>query len=155
MTDTNQRPLEAGIVSDFSNKLSYLGYLSLEGLLAQQRPLSQPPHHDEMLFIIQHQVAELWMKLIIHELTAAIDHIRRDKLPPTLKILSRVKLIQMQLFDQWAVLETLDALRVHGVSRRARQRIGLPVLPVPQAGISSWQQERRHAESLRTCHSDL
>jgi tryptophan 2,3-dioxygenase len=47
------------------------------------------------------------MKLIIHELTAAIDHIRRDKLPPTLKILSRVKLIQMQLFDQWAVLETL------------------------------------------------
>ncbi len=68
MTDTNQRPLEAGIVSDFSNKLSYFGYLSLEGLLAQQRPLSQPPHHDEMLFIIQHQVAELWMKLIIHEL---------------------------------------------------------------------------------------
>jgi tryptophan 2,3-dioxygenase len=60
-----------------------------------------------MLFIVQHQVAELWMKLIIHELTAAIDHIRRDKLPPTLKILSRVKLIQMQLFDQWAVLETL------------------------------------------------
>jgi tryptophan 2,3-dioxygenase len=60
-----------------------------------------------MLFIIQHQVAELWMKLIIHELTAAIDHIRHDRLPPTLKILSRVKLIQMQLFDQWAVLETL------------------------------------------------
>jgi tryptophan 2,3-dioxygenase len=107
MTDTNQRPLEAGIVSDFSNKLSYFGYLSLEGLLAQQRPLSEPPHHDEMLFIVQHQVAELWMKLIIHELTAAIDHVRRDKLPPTLKILSRVKLIQMQLFDQWAVLETL------------------------------------------------
>ena len=107
MTDTNQRPLEAGIVSDFSDKLSYFGYLSLEGLLAQQRPLSEPPHHDEMLFIVQHQVAELWMKLIIHELTAAIDHIRHDKLPPTLKILSRVKLIQMQLFDQWAVLETL------------------------------------------------
>jgi tryptophan 2,3-dioxygenase len=60
-----------------------------------------------MLFIIQHQVAELWIKLIIHELTAAIDHIRHDRLPPTLKILSRVKLVQMQLFDQWAVLETL------------------------------------------------
>ena len=107
MTDTNQRPVEPTIVSDFSGKLSYSGYLSLDGLLAQQRPLSHPPHHDEMLFIVQHQVAELWMKLIIHELTAAIDHIRNDRLPPTLKILSRIKLIQMQRFDQWAVLETL------------------------------------------------
>ena len=107
MTDTNQRPVEPTIVRDFAGKLSYSSYLSLEGLLAQQRPLSDPPHHDEMLFIIQHQVAELWIKLIIHELTAAIDHIRHDRLPPTLKILSRVKLVQMQLFDQWAVLETL------------------------------------------------
>jgi tryptophan 2,3-dioxygenase len=107
MTNNNQRPLEPTIVRDFAGKLSYSSYLSLEGLLAQQHPLSHPPHHDEMLFIIQHQVAELWIKLIIHELTAAIEHIRHDRLPPTLKILSRVKLIQMQLFDQWAVLETL------------------------------------------------
>ena len=107
MTDTNQRPVEPTIVRDFAGKLSYSSYLFLEGLLAQQRPLSDPPHHDEMLFIIQHQVAELWIKLIIHELTAAIDHVRHDRLPPTLKILSRVKLVQMQLFDQWAVLETL------------------------------------------------
>src|ERR1700733_12926106 len=107
MTDTNQRPVEASIVTDFKKKLSYAGYLSLDGLLAQQRPLSQPPHHDEMLFIVQHQVSELWMKLVIHELSAAIDHIRHDRLPPCLKILSRVKLIQMQLFEQWAVLETL------------------------------------------------
>lgn len=106
-TDTNQRPVEASIVTDFSKKLSYAGYLSLDGLLAQQRPLSQPPHHDEMLFIIQHQVSELWIKLIIHELSAAIDHIRHDRLPPALKILSRVKHIQMQLFEQWSVLETL------------------------------------------------
>ena len=103
----NQRPVEPGIVSDFSERLNYAGYLCLDGLLAQQRPLSQPPHHDEILFIIQHQVSELWIKLIIHELTAAIDHIHNDRLPPTLKILSRVKLIQMQLFEQWAVLETL------------------------------------------------
>jgi tryptophan 2,3-dioxygenase len=107
MKDINQRPVEPGIVSDFSERLSYSGYLSLDGLLAQQRPLSQPPHHDEMLFIVQHQVSELWMKLLIHELSAAIDHIRHDRLPPCLKILSRVKLIQMQLFEQWAVLETL------------------------------------------------
>jgi tryptophan 2,3-dioxygenase len=107
MTNTNQRPVEPNIVSDFSDRLSYSGYLSLDGLLSQQRPLSQPQHHDEMLFIVQHQVSELWIKLVIHELTAAIDHIRHDRLPPTLKILSRVKLIQMQLFEQWSVLETL------------------------------------------------
>jgi tryptophan 2,3-dioxygenase len=107
MTDSNQRPVEPGIVSDFSERLSYAGYLSLEGLLAQQRPRSQPQHHDEMLFIIQHQISELWIKLIIHELSAAIEHLRDDRLPPCLKILSRVKLIQIQLFDQWAVLETL------------------------------------------------
>jgi tryptophan 2,3-dioxygenase len=107
MTNSNQRPVEPTIVSDFSERLSYSDYLSLEGLLAQQRPLSQPQHHDEMLFIIQHQVSELWIKLIIHELSSAIDHIRHDRLQPCLKILSRVKLIQMQLFEQWAVLETL------------------------------------------------
>ncbi len=107
MSSTNQRPVEASIVSDFSNRLSYSGYLSLEGLLAQQHPRSQPEHHDELLFIIQHQVSELWMKLLIHELTSAIDHLRNDRLPPALKILSRVKLIQMQMFEQWAVLETL------------------------------------------------
>src|ERR1700759_2046237 len=106
-TDKNLRPLESGIHTDFHDRMSYSGYLSLDGLLAQQRPLSDPQHHDEMLFIIQHQVAELWIKLMIHELTAAIEYIRHDRIPPTLKVLSRVKLIQMQLFDQWAVLETL------------------------------------------------
>jgi tryptophan 2,3-dioxygenase len=107
MSNTNQRPVEPSIVTDFSEQLSYAGYLSLEGLLAQQHPLSEPQHHDELLFIIQHQVSELWIKLLIHELSAAIDHLRKDRLPPCLKILSRVKLIQMQLFEQWAVLETL------------------------------------------------
>ncbi len=102
-----QRPVEPGIVSDFSDRLSYSSYLSLPGLLAQQRPLSQPQHHDELLFIVQHQVSELWIKLLIHEIAAAIDHLRNDRLPPALKILSRVKLIEMQLFEQWAVLETL------------------------------------------------
>lgn len=105
--DQNQRPLEAGIVTDFSSRLSYSGYLRLAELLAQQQPLSSPPHHDEMLFIIQHQVAELWMKQLIHELSAAIYFAQLDLLDPCFKILSRVKLIQMQLFDQWGVLETL------------------------------------------------
>jgi tryptophan 2,3-dioxygenase len=103
----NQRPLEPGIVTDFTGRLSYAGYLRLAELLAQQQPLSSPPHHDEMLFIIQHQVAELWIKQLIHELTAAIRFVQDDQLDPCFKILSRVKLIQMQLFEMWAVLETL------------------------------------------------
>jgi tryptophan 2,3-dioxygenase len=105
--ERNERPLEAGIVTDFSRRMNYAGYLCLPELLAQQRPLSDPPHHDEMLFIIQHQVSELWMKQLIHELSAAMGFVQRDQLDPCFKILSRAKLIQMQLFDQWAVLETL------------------------------------------------
>ena len=106
-SEKNQRPLEAGIVTDFKDRMSYAGYLCLDGLLSQQRPLSQPTHHDEMLFIIQHQVSELWIKLLIHELKAAIGYVQQDQLDPCFKILSRAKLIQMQLFEQWAVLETL------------------------------------------------
>ncbi|RXS95735.1 tryptophan 2,3-dioxygenase [Silvibacterium dinghuense] len=87
--------------------MSYAGYLCLPQLLSQQKPLSNPPHHDEMLFIIQHQVSELWIKQMIHELEAAMRLVRGDQLDPCFKILSRVKLIQMQLFEQWAVLETL------------------------------------------------
>jgi tryptophan 2,3-dioxygenase len=103
----NQRPLETGIVTDFAKRLSYSGYLCLPQLLAQQKPLSSPQHHDEMLFIIQHQVSELWIKQLIHELTAAIGYVQQDMLDPCFKILSRAKLIQMQLFEQWGVLETL------------------------------------------------
>lgn len=103
----NKRALEPGIVTDLADRLSYAGYLCLPELLAQQRPLSSPPHHDEMLFIIQHQVSELWIKQLIHELTAAIRFVQQDQLDPCFKILARAKLIQMQLFDQWAVLETL------------------------------------------------
>src|SRR5215475_14538971 len=103
----SQRPMEPGIVTDFSGKLTYADYLSLEKLFEQQRPRSEPPHHDELLFIIQHQVAELWIKLILNELSAAIRHVQEDRIPSCLKTLTRVKLIQVQLFDQWAVLETL------------------------------------------------
>lgn len=103
----DKQTLDPGIVIDFSDRLSYSGYLRLKDLLAQQHPLSHPEHHDEMLFIIQHQVAELWIKLLIHELSASIVHVQLDRLDPCFKILSRAKLIQMQLFDQWAVLETL------------------------------------------------
>jgi tryptophan 2,3-dioxygenase len=107
MTETNQRALESGIELDLRDRLTYGGYLQLDRLLSAQKPLSSPPHHDEMLFIIQHQTSELWMKLIVHELRAAIVHLQHDELGPCLKILARVKQIQRQLFEQWAVLETL------------------------------------------------
>jgi tryptophan 2,3-dioxygenase len=105
--EDNRRELESGIELDLRDRLSYGGYLHLDQLLSAQQPLSDPPHHDEMLFIIQHQVAELWMKLVVHELRAAIAHLRADDLNPCLKILARVKQVQRQLFEQWAVLETL------------------------------------------------
>ena len=110
--------LEPGIVTDLRDRLTYGGYLRLDRLLDAQQPLSaangQPARHDEMLFIVQHQVAELWMKLMIHELRAAIAHVRADALEPAFKILARVKLIQKQLFEQWAVLETLTPSEYEG-----------------------------------------
>ena len=103
----NQRPIEAGVITDLADRLSYGGYLRLDLLLAAQQPISKPVHHDELLFIIQHQVAELWLKLVIHELRAAIAHLQRDQLGAVQKILARVKQVQRQLFEQWGVLETL------------------------------------------------
>src|SRR5689334_23521771 len=96
---------DRGIITELGAESSYGGYLALDVLLSAQRPRSS--HHDEMLFIIQHQTSELWMKLMIHELAAAIAHVQADRLAPCFKILARVKQIQRQLFEQWAVLETL------------------------------------------------
>ncbi|HEX4854966.1 MAG TPA: tryptophan 2,3-dioxygenase family protein [Arenimonas sp.] len=103
----NLRPLEDAITTDLRERLTYGGYLQLDTLLAAQKPLSNPVHHDEMLFIVQHHVAELWMKLLIHELRAAIACLQRDELDPMQKILARVKQVQRQLSEQWSVLETL------------------------------------------------
>ena len=107
MTDSNRRELEAGIQRDLSGRMTYASYLQLDTLLSAQRPVSDPAYHDEMLFIVQHQVAELWMKLIIHELREAIARLREDDVDTTLKVLARVKQVQRQLFEQWAVLATL------------------------------------------------
>ncbi|MFC4726762.1 tryptophan 2,3-dioxygenase [Coralloluteibacterium thermophilus] len=105
--DRTQRPLEAGITTDLHDRLSYGGYLRIDTLLSAQQPLSDPPHHDEMLFIVQHQVAELWLKLVIHELQAAMAHLARDETGPCQKIFARIKQVQRQLIEQWSVLETL------------------------------------------------
>jgi tryptophan 2,3-dioxygenase len=105
---TPHREFEDTIHTDaLRERETYPDYLRLDVLLSAQQPRSEPPHHDEMLFIIQHQTSELWMKLLIHELQAVIAWIRRDNLEPSFKILSRVGAIQNQLFTQWSVLETL------------------------------------------------
>ena len=90
---------------DFSRSMSYGDYLQLDAILTAQKPLS--PAHDEMLFIVQHQTSELWMKLMLHELRAAIGHIARDELPPAFKMLARVSKIMEQLVHAWDVLATM------------------------------------------------
>ncbi len=102
-----KRKLEASIHTDLDRDNDYTAYLGLDVLLNAQRPLSDPPHHDEMLFIIQHQVTELWIKLVIHEIEGAIKRLQDDDLPPAVKNLARVKHIQTQMFNQWVVLDTL------------------------------------------------
>jgi len=90
---------------DLTHSLSYSQYLNLDRLLGAQRPLSY--HHDEMLFIVIHQVSELWMKLCLHELNAVVACVQRDDLGPTFKMLSRVSTIQQQLLQSWDVLATI------------------------------------------------
>src|SRR5690606_41511383 len=90
---------------DLGESQSYGEYLGLDQILSEQRPVSV--QHDEMLFIIIHQTSELWMKLCLHELTAALDHIRRDDLGPSFKMLARVSRIQGQLVQSWDVLATM------------------------------------------------
>jgi tryptophan 2,3-dioxygenase len=90
---------------DLAGSLTYGRYLGLDELLNAQHPRSD--NHDEMLFIIQHQTSELWMKLLIHELAAAMSHVQQDALEPAFKVLTRAGHIQRILFEQWAVLETL------------------------------------------------
>jgi tryptophan 2,3-dioxygenase len=90
---------------DLGESQNYGQYLHLDQILSAQKPNSY--EHDEMLFIIIHQASELWMKLCLHELTAALDHIRRDDLGPSFKMLSRVSRIQAQLTQSWDVLATM------------------------------------------------
>ncbi|TKH10643.1 tryptophan 2,3-dioxygenase [Peribacillus simplex] len=101
----DEHRMEERMVTDFEKDMSYGDYLHLNQILSSQHRLSG--HHDEMLFIIIHQTSELWMKLIIHELTAATDHIEAGHLEPSFKMLSRVSRIQQQLVQSWNVLSTL------------------------------------------------
>lgn len=96
---------EKNIRTDFKESMTYGEYLSLDKLLSAQNGVSG--HHDETLFIIIHQVSELWMKLILHELKSAIQNIDADDLQPAFKQLARVSRIQSQIIQGWDVLSTL------------------------------------------------
>ena len=127
--EKNTRSFEQGIETDFSDKMSYGSYLKLDLLLAAQSPVSRPEHHDELLFIIQHQVTELWFKLILHELRAVRAELRADDLREAMKGIARVKHIQRTLTEQWSVLATLTP------SEYAQFRGDLGA----SSGFQSWQ----------------
>src|SRR5690625_1521376 len=96
---------EKEIHTNFKDDMTYSDYLHLDTILTSQHRLSG--HHDEMLFIVIHQVSELWMKLILHELTSAINSIAKGKLSNAFKMLARVSRIQTQIIQAWDVLSTL------------------------------------------------
>jgi tryptophan 2,3-dioxygenase len=119
MEPTSPEPYDTGHHGarlDYSSTMSYADYLRLDELLGAQQPRS--PDHNELLFIIQHQTSELWMKLALHELRAARENLRTDLLPPAFKMLARVSRVMEQLVHAWDVLTTLtpseySALRPH------------------------------------------
>jgi len=94
-----------GAYTDFKGRMDYGDYLALDRLLGCQKPVSRS--HDEMLFIIQHQTTELWIKLILHEIDAAMAQIRRNDLAPAFKMLARVCRAQEQIIKAWDVLTTM------------------------------------------------
>jgi len=105
--DRSTRPIESSIRTDLRGAMSYGDYLELDRLLSAQHPRSTPEHHDELLFIVQHQTSELWLRLVLHELRGARQYLSDDELAPALKCLARVKNIQRTLTEQWSVLATL------------------------------------------------
>lgn len=104
-SDTERIVQEEGAQLDFSRDMSYGDYLHLDQVLSAQHPLS--PAHDEMLFIVQHQTSELWMKLMLHELNASIHAVAEERMAPAFKMLARVSRIMEQLVGAWTVLSTM------------------------------------------------
>ena len=116
-----------GAQLDFSADMSYGDYLHLDAVLNAQHPLS--PDHNEMLFIVQHQTSELWMKLMLHELHAAVAALAQDRLAPAFKMLARVSKIMEQLVHAWDVLATMTPPEYSAIR---------PYL-AKSSGFQSWQ----------------
>ncbi|MBU6258768.1 MAG: tryptophan 2,3-dioxygenase [Burkholderiales bacterium] len=121
------QPTHHGAQLDFSRDMSYGDYLHLDAVLSAQHPLS--PDHNEMLFIVQHQTSELWMKLMLHELRAAIAAVAGDELGRAFKMLARVSKIMEQLVHAWDVLATMTPPEYSAI----RPYLG------HSSGFQSWQ----------------
>ena len=118
---------EEGAQLDFKEDMSYGDYLHLDQVLTAQHPLS--PDHNEMLFIVQHQTSELWMKLMLHELRAAVANIASDDLGTAFKMMARVSRIMEQLVHAWDVLATMTPSEYSAIR---------PYLAA-SSGFQSWQ----------------
>jgi tryptophan 2,3-dioxygenase len=127
MTPAPYDPEGEGARMSFEGHMSYADYLHLDKILTAQSPLSDA--HDEMLFIVQHQASEIWMRLVIHELTSVCTHIARDDMAPSFKMLTRVSRILDQLNSAWDVLRTMTPSEY----TRFRQALGM------SSGFQSFQ----------------
>jgi len=134
---------------DLGSSLSYGEYLQLDKLLAAQRPLSA--EHNEMLFIIIHQVSELWMRLMLHELTAAIECVSRDDLGPALKMLARISRTQNQLISVWDVLSTLTPFEYTAFRNELGRSSGFQSL---QYRMLEFLFGNKHAEMVKVHQRD-
>lgn len=126
-------------------QLTYSDYLSLDTLLTSQHPRS--PDHNELLFIVQHQTSELWMKLMLHELRAALDHLHADRLPPAFKMLARVTRIMEQLVSAWTVLSTLTPSEYSGVRPYLGSSSGFQSPQYREIEFLLGNKVRRHIDS--------
>ena len=125
--NTPYDPSSEGAETEFASKMSYGDYLSLDAILTAQHPKSDA--HDEMLFIIQHQTSELWMKLAIREIDAARTAMRAGQLQPAFKMLARISRIFEQLNNAWDVLRTMTPSDY----TTFRDALG------PSSGFQTWQ----------------
>jgi len=139
----------ANVHWDFRDAMSYADYLGLKALLQCQRPLSG--QHDEMLFITIHQASELWIKLCLHELTAAIRQIRRDELGPAFKMLSRIARVQMQLIQSWEILSTMTPFDYVGFRDSLGQSSGFQSF---QYRMLEFRLGNKNAKMARVFESD-
>jgi tryptophan 2,3-dioxygenase len=134
---------------DLTQSMSYSQYLGLDKLLDAQHPRSF--HHDEMLFIIIHQVSELWMKLCLHELTTTLDCVRRDDLGPTFKMLARVSTIQQQLLQSWDVLATITPSDYSAFRNTLGRSSGFQS---PQYRMLEFLIGNKHADTIKVFKGD-
>src|SRR5258706_5252855 len=134
---------------DLGGSLSYADYLGLDTLLAAQRPLTA--EHDEMLFIVVHQVSELWMRLMRHELDGVAECVRRDNLDPSFKMLGRISRVQQQLLAVWDVLATMTPFDYSAFRNALGRSSGFQSL---QYRLIEFQLGNKHPEMLQAHQRD-